>query len=347
MTDLVVGAGAVGTLVAWALASGGREVAVVRRGRSGSPGPASVAVVDPDGTRLEAAVLEVRAPSELTSPPELIVFAVKMFDLEAAVASCAGWAEATALTVANGIGAEELVAAARRGAGLIAGSVTSSVALEPDGSVRRLNRGGIGLAPVRGEVAAPIADLAQALARSGMRVRRLSDAPAMKWSKLVANLVGNASSAIVDRSPAEIYADPRTFWIERQQLLEALAVMRGMQLPTVALPGADVRLLAIAARLPQPVSRAILGRVVGGARGGKDPSLRIHARSGSGPSEVRWLNGAVVREAERLGLPVAVNRRLTELVEVVLHNPERRAWYEGRPDRLADDIAQAVARVVA
>jgi 2-dehydropantoate 2-reductase len=168
----------------------------------------------------------------------------------------------------------------------------------------------------------------------------------MKWSKLVANLVGNASSAILDLSPAEIYADPRTFWIERQQLLEAIAVMRRLQLVPVALPGADVRLLAIAASLPTPISRAILQRVVGGARGGKDPSLRIHARSGSGPSEVRWLNGAVVREAERQGLPAPVNRRLTELVEEVLRNPERRAWYERRPDRLAGEIAEAVTRAV-
>ena len=75
-------------------------------------------------------------------------------------------------------------------------------------------------------------------------------------------------------------------------------------------------------------------RIIGGARGRKDPSLRIHANSGSGPSEVEWLNGAVARAADRLGLPAPVNRGLTELVEEVLADPERRAWFRRRPDRL-------------
>jgi hypothetical protein len=33
-----------------------------------------------------------------------------------------------------------------------------------------------------------------------------------------------------------------------------------------------------------------------------------------------------------------VNRRLTELVEEVLADPERQAWFKGRPDRLVDAI---------
>jgi 2-dehydropantoate 2-reductase len=79
-------------------------------------------------------------------------------------------------------------------------------------------------------------------------------------------------------------------------------------------------------------------RVVAGARGGKDPSLRIHATSGSGPSEVHWLNGGVVREANRLGLAAPVNRALTELVDEVVADPARRAWFKGRPDRLVEAV---------
>jgi 2-dehydropantoate 2-reductase len=336
VTDLVVGGGAVGTLIAWALATGGRDVAVVRRSRSDGPGPAEVVVVDPDGVRRAATVSEVGAPGDLGAPPEVIVFAVKQFDLAAAVASCAVWPTAPALAVGNGVGGEELVAEARPGAGVIAGSVTASVERAADGAVTRLNRGGIALAGFRGDVAGLTGLLAGAIARSGLRTRRLSDARAMKWSKLVGNLVGNASSAILDLSPADIYADPASFGVERRQLLEALAVMRGLGLAPVALPGADVRLLALAVRLPEPLSRLVLRRVVGAARGGKDPSLRIHARSGGGPSEVGWLNGAVARAADSLSIATPVNRRLVELVDAVLADPERRAWFRGRPDRLAD-----------
>jgi 2-dehydropantoate 2-reductase len=338
MTDLVVGGGAVGTLIAWALAKGGRDVAIVRRSKDGGPTSTEVAVVDPAGDRRTARVTEVAGPEDLPVAPELIVFAVKMFDLATATASCAVWHSATGLTVSNGVGAELIVADARSDAALIGGSVTASVERAGDGTVTRLNRGGIGLAPVRGDVDQLIGVLASAFATAGLRTGRIDDAAAMKWSKLLANLVGNVSSAIVDRAPAELYADPGVFAVERRQLLEALAVMRRLGLSPVALPGADVRLLAAGIRLPPALARPILRRVVIGARGGKDPSLRVHARSGIGPSEVDWLNGAVADAAEKLGGAAPVNRRLTTLLHEVLADPARREWFSGRPDRLVEAV---------
>jgi 2-dehydropantoate 2-reductase len=338
MTDLVVGGGAVGTLLAWALATGGRDVAIVRRRNEGGPTPARVSVVDPAGDRHTASVIEVARPEDLPAAPDLIVFGVKMFDLAAAAASCSAWPSVTSLTVSNGVGAEQIVAEIRPQTDLIAGSVTASVERAEDGSVARLNRGGIGLAPARGDVDRPIAELLSALAAAGLRSGRIDNAADMKWSKLLANLVGNASSAIVDCSPAKLYSDPDIFAIERRQLVETLAVMRRLGHSPVALPGADVRLLAAAVRLPPVLGRPILQRVVAGARGGKDPSLRVHARSAVGPSEVDWLNGAVARAAEELGGVAPVNRRLTTLLHEVLADPARRDWFRGRPDRLVEAV---------
>lgn len=336
MTDLVVGGGAVGTLLAWALATGGRDVAIVRRRHEGRPLQGRVAVVDPAGRRHEAPVTELRRPSDMSDGPDVVVFSVKMFDLPEAVESCSMWPTAAALTVSNGIGAEETVGGLRDG-GLIAGSVTSSVELRADGAVARVNRGGIALAPVRGEVDPLIAALVDALAAAGLRATRCEDAAAMKWSKLVANLVANATSAILDLPAGEVYGSTEAFRIERRQLLEAFGVMRSLRLAPVALPGVDVRLLQAGLRLPGRIGRPIMRHVVAGARG-KDPSLRLHALTGSGPSEVEWLNGAVAREATRLGGAAPVNRRLTELVGEILIDPERRAWFRGRPDRLLAEI---------
>jgi 2-dehydropantoate 2-reductase len=338
MTDLVVGGGAVGSLIAWGLARGGRDVAIVRRRLEVAARPGIVTVVARTGERRDAAVAEVRSPADLAAAPELIVFAVKMFDLEAAVASCDAWPEAAALTVSNGIGAEELVADRRRG-GLIAGSVTASVELGTVGSTHRLNRGGIALAPVRGAVDALIEALVGAFEAAGLRAVRRDDAAAMKWSKLIANLVANATSAIVDLPPGEVYADPALYRIERRQLLEAFAVMRLKALEPVSLPGVGVRLLRLGLRLPDPLVRPIIRRVVAGARGRKDPSLRLHAGSGSGPTEVAWLNGAVADEAARHGRAAPVNRRLAELVASVVADQERRTWFRGRPDRLVEAVA--------
>jgi 2-dehydropantoate 2-reductase len=338
MTDLVVGGGAVGTLLAWALATGGRDVAIVRRRLEGGPKPGEVFVIERAGPRRRAFVTEVPTPADLPAPPEVILFAVKMFDLAAAAESGAAWPGTPSLTVSNGIGAEEIVANARPEAGLIAGSVTASVDLVDDHTVAVLNSGGLGLAAVRGDVDALIRDLLEAAEASGLPVRQVENAASMKWSKLLANLVGNASSAIVDASPADLYEDPAVFNVERRQLREALAVMTQLGLSPVSLPNADARLLALGVRLPPGLARPFFRRVVAGARGGKDPSLRVHARSSDGPSEVDWLNGAVVTAAERLGGSAPVNRRLTELVHEVLTDADRAAWFRGHPERLVAEV---------
>jgi len=157
----------------------------------------------------------------------------------------------------------------------------------------------------------------------------------MKWSKLLGNLLGNATSAILDLDPAGVVADPALFAVERRQLEEALAVMDRLGLRPVGLPGAAVDWLVRLLRLPDPLARPVLRAVVGKARGGKSPSLRGHvAGSAPGPSEVGWLNGAVAERARALGLAAPVNARLADLVEAVVADPARRAWFRGRPDRL-------------
>ena len=67
--------------------------------------------------------------------------------------------------------------------------------------MRWLRRGGLGLAGVSGPVDALAADLVQRFGAAGLPARVYPDAGAMKWSKLVANLVGNASGAVLGRSP--------------------------------------------------------------------------------------------------------------------------------------------------
>ena len=94
---------------------------------------------------------------------------------------------------------------------------------------------------------------------------------------------------------------------------EAMAVMRAQGIRAVDLPGTPVRLLAFAVCcLPLAISRPLLGKAVGGGRGGKMPSFHIDLHSGRGKSEVDYLNGAVVRAGERFGIPTPVNQLLTK-----------------------------------
>jgi 2-dehydropantoate 2-reductase len=333
---VVVGAGAVGTFLAGVLAAAGHAVTLIDR--HASPGRGSLAVIGSGGVPVKVEV--ERQPSldaarGMTPDPAVVVLAVKMFDLRTAIEGCAHWPAASLLTIQNGVGAEELASQLRPGAPLLAGSLTTPLELAPGGVAWR-RRGGLALARVDGDVEPLIDGILAAAAAIDLPARRMRDARAMKWSKLLANLVGNATSALVDEDTVAVYGHRRLFAIERRQLLEALAVMRALDLEPVALPGADIRLLALAVRLPEPVSRTVLRRVVGRARGGKMPSLRLHLRSAAGPpSEVRWLNGAVAMWGERAGVATPVNRRLAELIEAVLVDTALRTELRGHPDRVA------------
>jgi 2-dehydropantoate 2-reductase len=342
MHVLVVGAGAVGSYLGWAVAAGGGRTTLVRRSFKGEAGATvPLRLVRPDGTdtTVEAGVVgSVDAGAALS--PDLVVLAVRQYHLKEALDSLQAIPAVPVLTAQNGVGAEEAATEARPGAALLAASVTASVEREPDGTVRLLRRGGVGLAAVRGQGAGPLVDdLATTLRTAGVEVAIHDDAAAMKWSKLVANLVGNATSGILDMDPASIYADSDLFEIERDQLKEALAVMRARHLRPVSLPGTPVPLLAFAVTLPAVLARTSLGLVVGSARGGKDPSLR-GAIQGGPPTEAGWLNGAVVRAGASLAVPTPVNEALARLADETAADPERRAWFTSRPDRLLEALGR-------
>ena len=339
MRILVLGAGAVGSFLGWAVARGGGDTILVRRGHDGGANSRRpLTVVDPAGRMSTVEVGVVGGVGGVVAaPPDVVIVAVRQYDLPAALEALRALPRTAVLTAQNGVGAEESAQSVRPAGPLLAASVTASVDRDPDGTVRWLRRGGVGLAAVRGEADAVLEPLASALRAADMPVRRYGVAAAMKWSKLVANLVANATSGILDVDPRDIYADPRLFEVERAQLREALAVMRAQRLRPVDLPGAPVRLLALATVLPAPLSRAAFRRVVGSARGGKDPSLRGAVRLG-GNTEVGWLNGAVERAGAVHGVSTPVNSALARLVMEASGDEDRRAWFRRRPDRLLAEI---------
>jgi 2-dehydropantoate 2-reductase len=345
---LVIGPGAVGSFLGWTLARAGEAVELL--GRSGVDRLEEVSVSGPAVAREAAGargpahpagpIRLAGSPGSVSAVPELILIAVKMPDLAGAIEAAARWPEATVVAVQNGVGAEDLILARRPRGGLIAASLTTSVERSEDGSIRRLSRGGIVLAPVRGDVTAAIGRLVDAFVAGGLRARPTADPVALRWSKLLVNLMGNATGAITDLEPTAVYRDPILFGIERRQTAEALAEMAGLHVRPVKLFGADARLLPIAARLPGRLVQPILVRVVAAGRGGKRPSLHLHLDAGGGaPSEVDWLNGAVARAAVARGRTAPVNARLAEILDACNRDPERRAWFRGRPDRLLEAVS--------
>ena len=310
MRFLVFGAGAIGTYVGGSLALQDNAVVFLERPDVGVELRQRGLRLKLDGQerRIENPHVSISLEEAFAGGPfDAAVFALKSYDTQAALQTLAFYKESLPpmLCLQNGVENEPLLAETLGSDKVIAGTVTSSIGRRAVGDIVLERSRGIGVAGGQ-----PLsASLVAVLDTAGLHARLYPEAAAMKWSKLLTNLLANASTAILDMAPAEVFSHPGLYRLEIAQLREALAVMDAQGIKVVNLPGTPVRALAWAARsLPISLSRPILRRALGGGRGGKMPSLHIDLHSGRGKSEVESLNGAVVRYGERFGISTPVNR---------------------------------------
>lgn len=331
---LSYGAGAIGTYIGGSLALQGHTVVFLERAQIAAELSGSgLRLGFPTGLRMIASPLVVGTLAEAiaSGPYDIVLFAIKSFDTLSALETLQPYASQLppVLCMQNGIENEPLLATVLGPDKVIAGTVTSAIGRQAAGEIVLERLRGVGIAgdhPLAGR-------LVQALGEAGLNAHLYPKPADMKWSKMLTNLLANATSAILDMTPAEIFSHPGLYRLEIAQLREALAVMRAQRIQVVDLPGTPVRLLAFAIRrLPLAFSRPLLKRGVGGGRGAKMPSFHIDLHSGRGQSEVDYLNGAVVRTGARLGLRTPANRVLNETLlsitrseldgQLFIHKPE-------------------------
>jgi 2-dehydropantoate 2-reductase len=338
MRVLIVGAGAIGSLMGHRLVRAGNEVTLVGRQPCVAAERARGLGLEEGGRITWAAnVGAVTDVADVAGRPfDLILLTVKAYDAAEAATQVEPLARrgVPVLVLQNGVGGEETVAAILGGATILSAVITLSVEVLEPGLVRlATTRGGIGLAPTT--LGQPVADLAEVFREAGFSTSEYRDYRAMKWAKLLLNIIANASPAILDLFPDQVFADARLFALEQAAFREAVMVMRALGLRPVSLPGYPVPLLAWAiCSLPARLLRPILRKAVVGGRGGKMPSLHIDLSRGKGRSEVQYLNGAVVRYAQELGLDVPVNRALHVVLMGIVRGEIPWDEYRGQPERL-------------
>jgi len=337
MHVLCYGAGAVGSLIGGRLAlSGAASVTLLARcSHVAAVRTWGLALETPAGRVVCKAVDSITALDDLVALPDLVILTVKAYQTEEALADLAGLIkrDVTVLTLQNGVGNEEAIAAAGADATL-SGVITISVSLSRPGVVRQNSAsGGIALATVKRDTG--VQDLANLFRQAGFRTAVLPDYRAMKWSKLLLNILGNASSAILQVPPQAVMADPRVFHaIEREAFLEAVRVIRALRLRPIALPGYPVPLLVALMGGPDWVARPVLARRINPGRGAKLPSLWEDLEKGRERSEVEVLNGAVAREGVRLGVPTPVNRLLAHVLLALASGRRDRQAFHRNPEAL-------------
>jgi 2-dehydropantoate 2-reductase len=354
---LTFGAGAIGTYIGGSLALAGHNVVFVEQ-------PAVADELRQRGLRLDLTVDERRKTKDaFILPPtsfvmagsledalkywpfDVAIFALKSFDTSAALEGMKPFAEKLPpmLCLSNGVDNEPAIAAALREASpwdgtdkVIHGTVTSAIGRRGAGDIALEKLRGIGIADGH-----PLsAKLVSAFNAAFLNAQLFSNAAAMKWSKMLTNLIANPASAILDLTAAQVFADRRLYKLEIAMLRECLAVMEAQNIPIVDLPGTPVRALAFATRLPLWLSKPLLGRAAGSGRGAKMPSFHIDLHSGRGKSEVDFLHGAVVRAGAQAGVATPVNKVLTETLLALTAGQIPLEAFSRQPQKLLDLLAQ-------
>ncbi len=360
MHILCYGAGAVGSLIGGRLAeSGAASVTLLaRRDHVAAIRTWGLALEGPSGRTVCKGADAITSLDDLAAPPDLVILTVKAYQTPEALSDLHDILRRgiPILTLQNGVGNEELIASAAPEARVIGGAFTISVSVVRPGVVRQQTGGGgiavaacaYGVANTRvsqdvragstaasGTSGAPgVADLVTIFQQAGFRAEAYQDYRAVKWSKLLLNIIANASPAILDLPPAAIVRDSRLFHLESEAFREAARVVRALGLRATALPGYPVPLLERVMAAPEWVSRPVLGRHIGGGRGEKMPSLWEDLEKSRARSEVEVLNGAVAREGARLGVPTPVNMLLTGVLLSLASGARDRQTFRRNPEAL-------------
>lgn len=298
----IVGAGALGSLLAARLALAGQPVRLVGR-------PAQVQVLQASGLQLHDATgtrrVDVAAGTDIAvvAQAALVLLCVKSADTAATAAQLAPHLppQVPLLSLQNGVAnGPQLAALLQRpvlvGAAYVAAAQPALGRVQHAGGLRVV----LGALPAPGGAALPPAALQHAqaaLQAGGFEVER-SEAPVAElWRKLVVNCAVNAISALAQAPYGLMAAVPAVRELQAAVVHEAVAVARAEGLPL----DATEMLTAVAGVMQRmPAQRSSTAQDL--ARG------RI--------TEIEQLNGEVQRIGARHGIATPANQALLALVKL-------------------------------
>ena len=291
MRVIVIGSGAIGTLYGGWLLSGGADVGFVARGiRHDLIRERGIVLKGAAGESIHRDINVARDATDLP-PADVLLFAVKTYDLESAARAAVRALAPGGLVVGlqNGVDAAATLGAVFDPDQVMVGPVYSAAALGPDGTVRYGGqRNDVVIGNLRG-VTHPLAEpLVACWRKAGVAASISDDIQASLWTKFLFLATNAALTCLSRQSAGVVYHDPWLLELAERSIAEiaVIATAQGVRLA----PDASAAALAILTGFPPDV--------VASMRQDLDAGRRL---------ELEAISGTIVRLGRKHGLATPVH----------------------------------------
>jgi 2-dehydropantoate 2-reductase len=300
MKIVIIGPGALGCLLAACLTKTKEDVWLFDKNRERAN------AINKDGIRIEGVAGTWQARPKVTADPALIdacdlaVVCVKSYDTKDAILKAKSiiGEETKVLTLQNGIGNIEIISEVIGQDRVIGGVTNLGATLLDTGSSRYAGKGETVIGRLDGTIPVELREIREIFNRAGLLTRISRDIKGLLWSKLVINVGINALTCLTQLANGKLIEYDGTRRILREAVSEAIRVAKRKRIKLIY----DDPLAKVEA-----VCEATAGNI----------SSMLQDILRTKRTEIDFINGVIVRQAQGLGIPVPVNTMLVDLVKTI------------------------------
>jgi len=306
MQFLIVGPGAMGCLFASRLSRAGYDVTLLDyiKERAEKINQQGIMV---EGVTGEYTVNVPVVVGETGSQPDYVLICVKAIKTREASEAIEPWLprKSVVVTLQNGIGNIETLTEIFGKERVLGGVTAEGATVLGWGKIRHAGRGSTIFGP-EGSPERPSKRLVSAFNKAGFKTESTANVEGLIWGKLIINVGINALTAITRLKNGRLPELKGTRSVMEEAVKEAVAVANAKK---IQFPYHDP-----------------LGRVMDVCRDtAGNISSMLQDVLNKKVTEVDFINGAIVREGEALGISTPINRILTSLVQAIQESYKERA----------------------